>query len=322
MQVMKMKFSRIDNSIETYQIRYENVNNIINIDLIDQMKNLKNNADNLEIVAEYCIDTYLKSNATEKTHVYNQTKSYTAQSLASLAYQINELANSFLQIFDDTTFLLDNMSNSIKELNHQVVVHKEKLARREIGGISSNKILYDNTEMIKKPEIEEKSTKYSRKPIDYSQLDDIGHGVKLMNSNQFEYMNKVRLDKRLNSSYSSSHSSSLSGLNTSSNDLNNMKQSNSNIGNHHNEMLTPPLTLKSHTIMNINNSAGKASIRSNLSSSYYRTPIIPPSVPSEYLSRQELGIYSSRKEMGLNNTQTNDMLSSSFNVTMDLYTQI
>lgn len=319
-----MKFSRIDNSEETYQIRYENVNNIINLDLTDQMKNLKNNADNLEVVAEYCIDSYIKSNETEKTNVYQQTKSYTAQSLASLAYQIHELANSFLQIFDDTTYLLDNMSNSINELHHQVVVHKEKLARREIGGISSNKTLYENTETIRKPEIEEKSSKYTRKPIDYSQLDDIGHGVKLTNSNQFEYINKVRLDKRLNSSYSSSHSSSLSGLNTSSNDLNNMKQSTSNIG-HHDNMLTPPLTLKSSTIMNINNSAGKASIRSNLSSSYYRTPIIPPSVPSEYLSRQELGIYSSRKEMGMNNNNTqtmNDMLSASFNVTMDLYTQI
>jgi hypothetical protein len=40
---------------------------------------------------------------------------------------------------------------------------------------------------------------------------------------------------------------------------------------------------------------GMGTIRGN--SSYYRTPVVPPSVPSEYLSRQELGIYSSKKEL-------------------------
>lgn len=41
---------------------------------------------------------------------------------------------------------------------------------------------------------------------------------------------------------------------------------------------------------------GMGTIRGN-SSSYYRAPVVPPSVPSEYLSRQELGIYSSKKEL-------------------------
>ncbi len=39
---------------------------------------------------------------------------------------------------------------------------------------------------MKNPEIEEKPVKYIRKPIDYSILDDVGHGVKLegQSSNQ------------------------------------------------------------------------------------------------------------------------------------------
>ncbi len=43
-------------------------------------------------------------------------------------------------------------------------------------------------------------------------------------------------------------------------------------------------------------------VRSTGGSSYYRAPIAPPSVPSEYLSRHELGIYSSRKELSLNDS--------------------
>jgi hypothetical protein len=159
------------------------------------------------------------------------------------------------------------------------------------------------TVKIKRPDIDEKSVKYIRKPIDYSILDDIGHGVKFtrnpIGANNIDTISKgsaassAAMICRQNS-YSSTHSaSSMNAANMSTN----------------NQMLaaqTPPLHLKASTIMSINAGNGQSTVRSNnsaSSSSYYRTPVAPPSVPSEYLSRQELGIYSSKKEI-LNGNET------------------
>ena len=144
---------------------------------------------------------------------------------------------------------------------------------------------------MKRTEPEEKIIKYVRRPIDYSALDDIGHGVKI-SANSF----------MRNISYTNS-------LSTSFNDLN---QSLQNEG-----VPTPPLALKANIISCLKDNNGSSSVRSTHSStSYYRAPIIPPSVPSDYLSRQELGIYSSKKE--LNQSGCAEYLSStSFNSSMD-----
>ncbi len=52
--------------------------------------------------------------------------------------------------------------------------------------------------------------------------------------------------------------------------------------------------------MNAGNGLGTVRSTNSTASSYYRAPVAPPSVPSEYLSRQELGIYSSKKELTQN----------------------
>ena len=66
------------------------------------------------------------------------------------------------------------------------MIHKEKVARREIGVLTTNKTTsrpagVKNPGIIF-PEHQERPVKYVRKTIDYSILDDIGHGVKVRNS--------------------------------------------------------------------------------------------------------------------------------------------
>lgn len=65
------------------------------------------------------------------------------------------------------------------------MIHKEKVARREIGVLTANKI-FTRPGGVKNPGIifpdtQERPVKYSRKPIDYGVLDDVGHGVKVGN---------------------------------------------------------------------------------------------------------------------------------------------
>lgn len=59
-----------------------------------------------------------------------------------------------------------------------VDIHKEKVARREIGILTTNKNT-SRTHKIIAPANMERPVRYIRKPIDYNLLDDVGHGVKV-----------------------------------------------------------------------------------------------------------------------------------------------
>ncbi|XP_072253509.1 abl interactor 2-like isoform X1 [Leuresthes tenuis] len=130
---------------------------------------------NLERVAEYCESNYVQS--ADKQRALEETKSYTTQSLASVAYLINTLANNVLQMLDIQASQLRRMESSVNHISQTVDIHKEKVARREIGILTTNK----NTSRAHKivaPANPERPVRYIRKPIDYGVLDDIGHGVK------------------------------------------------------------------------------------------------------------------------------------------------
>uniref|UniRef100_A0A669F302 Abl interactor 2 n=1 Tax=Oreochromis niloticus TaxID=8128 RepID=A0A669F302_ORENI len=158
---------------------------------------------NLERVAEYCESNYVQS--ADKERALEETKSYTTQSLASVAYLINTLANNVLQMLDIQASQLRRMESSVNHISQTVDIHKEKVARREIGILTTNK----NTSRAHKivaPANPERPVRYIRKPIDYSMLDDIGHGVKVGRVMRKKF-NNIRLYAL---TYSSSHPSSSS----------------------------------------------------------------------------------------------------------------
>ncbi|XP_034061271.1 abl interactor 2b isoform X22 [Gymnodraco acuticeps] len=130
---------------------------------------------NLERVAEYCESNYVQS--PDKERALEETKNYTTQSLASVAYLINTLANNVLQMLDIQASQLRRMESSINHISQTVDIHKEKVARREIGILTTNKNT-SRTHKIIAPANPERPVRYIRKPIDYSFLDDMGHGVK------------------------------------------------------------------------------------------------------------------------------------------------
>ncbi|XP_061550576.1 abl interactor 1-like isoform X6 [Phycodurus eques] len=136
---------------------------------------------NLSRVAEYCENNYVQ--AQDKRKALEETKSYTTQSLASVAYQINALANNVLQLLDIQTSQLRRMESSINHISQTVDIHKEKVARREIGILTTNKNT-SRTHKIIAPGNMERPVRYIRKPIDYTLLDDVGHGVKWLKAKQ------------------------------------------------------------------------------------------------------------------------------------------
>ncbi|XP_051939107.1 abl interactor 2-like isoform X1 [Hippocampus zosterae] len=130
---------------------------------------------NLDRVAEYCETNYIQ--ASDKHGALEETKSYTTQSVASVAYLINTLANNMLQMLDIQTSQLRRMESSVNHIAQTVGIHKEKVARREIGVLTANKNA-SRAHKIVAPPNPERPLRYVRKPVDFGALDDVGHGVK------------------------------------------------------------------------------------------------------------------------------------------------
>lgn len=111
-----------------------------------------------------------------KKEALEETKNYTTQSLASVAYQINTLAFNYLQLLDLQTQQLGEMESQMNHIAQTVMIYKEKVARREIGVLTANKVSSRQYKIVA-PLNPEKPIKYVRKPIDYSQFDEVGHGL-------------------------------------------------------------------------------------------------------------------------------------------------
>nr|XP_020458056.1 abl interactor 1-like isoform X3 [Monopterus albus] len=144
---------------------------------------------NLTRVADYCENNYVQ--AQDKRKALEETKAYATQSLASVAYQINALANNVLQLLDIQASQLRRMESSINHISQTVDIHKEKVARREIGILTTNKNT-SRTHKIIAPANMERPVRYIRKPIDYNVLDDVGHGVKWLKAKQHGNNQSIR----------------------------------------------------------------------------------------------------------------------------------
>lgn len=61
--------------------------------------------------------------APDKRKALEETKAYTTQSLASVAYQINALANNVLQLLDIQASQLRRMESSINHISQVIFLH-------------------------------------------------------------------------------------------------------------------------------------------------------------------------------------------------------
>ncbi|KAG5899413.1 hypothetical protein JTB14_033606 [Gonioctena quinquepunctata] len=223
---------------------------------------LSENHTNLQRVAEYCEANYFQNE--NKRMALEETKNYTTQSLASVAYQINTLAFNFLQLLELQSAQLAEMESQMNHISQTVMIHKEKVARREIGVLTANKSTNRQYKIIA-PANPEKPIKYLRKPIDYTIFDDIGHGVR---------SNGTPRQKQRGSSQGSIQSlNSVSG----------------------NPLVGPAPTTKPPTPPQVSRTSSKVSVSGggtlSKNSREYRTPpaVAPPQVPSHYAPNYPIG---------------------------------
>uniref|UniRef100_F6WJU5 ABI gene family member 3 n=1 Tax=Callithrix jacchus TaxID=9483 RepID=F6WJU5_CALJA len=136
---------------------------------------LRGNHSALLRVADYCEDNYVQ--ATDKRKALEETMAFTTQALASVAYQVGNLASHTLRMLDLQGAALRRVEARVSTLGQMVNMHMEKVARREIGTLATVQRLPAGQKIIA-PESLPTLTPYSRRPLNFGCLDDIGHGIK------------------------------------------------------------------------------------------------------------------------------------------------
>ena len=76
---------------------------------------LKDSHKNLEGLAAYCERNYVETGQTPQ--FLEETKAYAAQSLASVAYQVNILATSMLELLDRQMKHMNDMDSNIRHIS-------------------------------------------------------------------------------------------------------------------------------------------------------------------------------------------------------------
>lgn len=142
----------------------------------ESLRALTENHQNLLNVAQYCSEAYLQ--ASGGTEALSQTRSLLTQSLASVAFQVNSVAESLLQLLDLQGAQLSQLQGSVHQLGQSVEMHREKVARREIGSFTAQRRVPRCHKLLPPPQPKTRPP-YSRQPINFQQLDALGHGVKV-----------------------------------------------------------------------------------------------------------------------------------------------
>lgn len=261
---------------------------LIEQEIPECQQNLRDNHRNLERVAEYCDTNYFRS--TNKSAALEETKKYLTQSLASVAYQITSLAFNTLHLLDLQTTQTFSLESNVHHLSQADQIHREKVARREIGLFTANKRPGRIPKIIY-PTNPERPSKYLRKPIDYSILDDVGHGVKIAPSQQHNQFHTSRT-KSISSAQSINGGSSLyaPGLSTSG-------TSTSSIQAPSTKPPTPPQATRS---------VGSLS-RASREYRNHALSIAPPQVPSNYAANYPMNMQQGALNMKPSNIQPNQI---------------
>ncbi|NWT24142.1 ABI3 protein, partial [Cardinalis cardinalis] len=115
--------------------------------------------------------------AGDKRRALQETMALSTQSLASVTYQVSSLAGAFLRLMDLQAAQLRRLEADVTCVAQSVDIHKEKVSRREIGALTVTRRCLSFQKVLPPPEPPVLEP-YYRRPLNFSVLDHVGHGVK------------------------------------------------------------------------------------------------------------------------------------------------
>jgi hypothetical protein len=141
----------------------------------EELGKLEESANRLEHVAAFAEANYLKS--PNKKQVFNETRGWTTQSLAGVAYQVNQLSSMLIRSLDLECENIASKVNEANNISQEIAISNERTARQQIGAFTHsknvarlNKILYPSRRL--------KPPRHQFSEIDFSVLYNVGHAVK------------------------------------------------------------------------------------------------------------------------------------------------
>uniref|UniRef100_A0A914GZU7 Splicing factor 3B subunit 6 n=1 Tax=Globodera rostochiensis TaxID=31243 RepID=A0A914GZU7_GLORO len=162
---------------EQPNVMQQSLRDLLDSHLPSQIGRFEESSVRLERVAAFCEANYLQS--ANKADSLAETKRFALQSLASFAFLVGEVSRSLLSALELESVNLSEKTSQIQNIDQLVVIQKEKTARREIGKLTANKNVI-RLNKITYPSSEERTPRYQRTPIDFSVLDGIGHGRRIV----------------------------------------------------------------------------------------------------------------------------------------------
>ena len=141
---------------------------------------LLSNRHSLLEVGQYCRNQF--RTGSDKQNALDQSRLYLVQSLASVAYQVNGLANGFLNLLDHGQLQINDLRSAVSQLTESFSMAEERAARRQVGMLTQTRTaptpLSSRIHGIVFPETLERPGRYQRTSLDVTALDSVGHGVK------------------------------------------------------------------------------------------------------------------------------------------------
>ncbi|XP_063281600.1 ABI gene family member 3 [Pelobates fuscus] len=135
---------------------------------------LRDSYQNLLSVADYCETNYVE--ASDKQKALQDTMSLVTQTLASVASQVVIASRNVLCMLEEQGNILVQEEIKLHFMSQLLDIHSEKVSRHKIGPLTTRK-RFPHAEKILSEEKPGRPTTYTRNPLNFKSLDNIGHGV-------------------------------------------------------------------------------------------------------------------------------------------------
>ncbi|XP_075033295.1 ABI gene family member 3 isoform X2 [Mixophyes fleayi] len=136
---------------------------------------LRDGYQNLHNVADYCEKNYME--ASDKYKALENTMALVTQTLASVACQVGAAAQHVSDMLEKQSQKLQQEEERVRLISQLLDIHVEKVSRKKIGRLTIVKKFQHTEKMLQKGS-KGPLASYTRVPLNFTSLDDTGHGTK------------------------------------------------------------------------------------------------------------------------------------------------